>query len=263
MRIVTWNINSIRLRLASLAKLTEDISPDIICLQETKVRDSEFPHEYVSNLGYQYIEICGEKSYNGVAILSRFKLENINFLKLVKQEPCRHIAVDLPGNITLHNFYVPAGGDIPDPHLNPFFAYKLAFLDHMAELFNHTDYLNKKIIMVGDLNVAPLEQDVWSHKQLLKVVSHTPIEIEKLSILQKTLNWQDANRHFVPHNEKLYSWWSYRNRDWRKSDRGRRLDHIWLTPPLLNNLKKAYIIKDARDWNLPSDHVPVIAEFEI
>ncbi|MFV9875504.1 MAG: exodeoxyribonuclease III [Rickettsiales endosymbiont of Dermacentor nuttalli] len=263
MRIVTWNINSIRLRLENLAKLSKAESPDIICLQETKVQDSEFPFEYITNLGYQHIAICGEKSFNGVATLSRIKLENIQFLKLVKQEPCRHISVDLPHNITLHNFYVPAGGDIPDPNLNPHFAYKLNFLDHMTELFNNNININKKIIMVGDLNVAPLEHDVWSHKQLLKVVSHTPIEVEKLSNLQNTLKWCDTHRHFISKDQKLYSWWSYRNRDWRKSDRGRRLDHIWITPALINNLKKAYIIKDARDWTLPSDHVPVIAEFAL
>ncbi|AIL64515.1 Exodeoxyribonuclease III [Rickettsiales bacterium Ac37b] len=263
MRIVTWNINSVRLRLENLSKLSSEISPDIICLQETKVRDSEFPFEYISNLGYPYIAICGEKSYNGVAILSRIKFENIQFLKLVHQDACRHISVDLPDNTTLHNFYVPAGGDIPDSNLNPQFAYKLSFLDHMTELFSHPIQAQKKLILVGDLNVAPLEHDVWSHKQLLKVVSHTPIEVTKLSNLQKTLNWYDANRFFIPKDQKLYSWWSYRNRDWRKSDRGRRLDHIWFTPQLFDNLKNAYILKNARDWILPSDHVPVIAEFKI
>jgi exodeoxyribonuclease-3 len=116
------------------------------------------------------------------------------------------------------------------------------------------------MILLGDLNIAPLEHDVWSHKQLLKEVSHTPIEVEKLGKLQQSLDWCDTHREFVDKSEKLYSWWSYRNRDWRKSNRGRRLDHIWVTPNLQEQVNKAWIMKDARDWHLPSDHVPVIIE---
>jgi exodeoxyribonuclease-3 len=114
---------------------------------------------------------------------------------------------------------------------------------------------------VGDLNIAPLEHDVWSHKQLLDVVSHTPIEVAHMLAWQRT-GFTDAVRHFVPENEKLYSWWSYRNRDWRLSDRGRRLDHIWVSPDLVPGLKRYEILKDARDWPQTSDHVPVMVELE-
>ena len=108
-----------------------------------------------------------------------------------------------------------------------------------------------------------MENDVWSHKQLLKVVSHTPIEVEKLRNMQKTLNWTDAVRQFIPEEEKLFSWWSYRARDWDSSDRGRRLDHVWVTPPLKNSLKGATVLREARGGEKPSDHVPVIVDFEL
>jgi exodeoxyribonuclease-3 len=114
-------------------------------------------------------------------------------------------------------------------------------------------------VLVGDLNIAPLEHDVWSHKQLLNVVSHTAVEIEALNELRDT-GFTDAIRHFVPDNEKLYTWWSYRNRDWRLSDRGRRLDHIWVTPDLTTKLARFEILREARDWPQTSDHVPVLLE---
>jgi exodeoxyribonuclease-3 len=119
------------------------------------------------------------------------------------------------------------------------------------------------MILAGDLNVAPLETDVWSHKQMLKVVSHTPVEVEHLSAVQGTRPWVDAMRRFVPPEEKLFTWWSYRARDWRASDRGRRLDHVWTTPDLEHRAKGVTVVKDARGWEKPSDHVPVILDLDL
>jgi len=115
---------------------------------------------------------------------------------------------------------------------------------------------------VGDLNVAPHEHDVWSHKQLLKIVSHTPVEVEKLGNVIDSHGWVDVARELVPDDEKLYSWWSYRAKDWRASNRGRRLDHIWVSPALkkaaLGAGRGAYRIHDdVRGWVRPSDHAPV------
>src|SRR5213082_4107448 len=112
------------------------------------------------------------------------------------------------------------------------------------------------MIAVGDLNIAPLETDVWSHKQLLTVVSHTPVEVERLGALQRAGGFVDAIRHFVPPEERLYTWWSYRARDWEASDRGRRLDHIWVSRALRDCVSEHAILKDARGWLRPSDHVP-------
>jgi exodeoxyribonuclease-3 len=118
-------------------------------------------------------------------------------------------------------------------------------------------------IAVGDLNVAPLEHDVWSHKQLLKIVSHTPVEVDLFGRMQASLDWIDVPRRFVSSDEKLYSWWSYRNNDWRVSNRGRRLDHILATPALSGAIKSHRIDADTRDWDKASDHVPVLATFEV
>ena len=168
--------------------------------------------------------------------------------------------MELPGGVELHNIYVPAGGDIPDPAENPKFAHKLQFLDELTAWFGAERDGGKPMIAVGDLNIAPLEMDVWSHKQLLTVVSHTPVEVERLGKLQSAGGFVDAVRHFVPPEERLYTWWSYRARDWAASDRGRRLDHIWVTPPLVGSLARTQVFKDSRGWKQASDHVPVMIE---
>ncbi|NNE85032.1 MAG: exodeoxyribonuclease III, partial [Alphaproteobacteria bacterium] len=175
----------------------------------------------------------------------------------------RHASVTFAGGVELHDFYVPAGGDEPDPAINDKFAHKLQFLDEMTAWSSEQSNPKAKRILVGDLNIAPLESDVWSHKQLLKVVSHTPVEVERLQILQDSHDWVDAVRHFVPEPEQLFSWWSYRSRDWRESNRGRRLDHVWVTPALTKGLKSASVFAEARDWIKPSDHAPVVVDIDI
>lgn len=262
LKIATWNVNSIRLRLGLLRRLVEEHSPDVLCLQETKVPDELFPREEVAALGYRHTLIHGMKGYNGVAILSRHSLKAAETRSWCERQDCRHAVVELPGGIELHNLYVPAGGDIPDPEQNPKFAHKLRFMDEITDWFGRERRADRKMVLVGDLNIAPLETDVWSHKQLLSVVSHTPVEVEKMDRLQRTLGWVDAARRFVPPERRLYSWWSYRNRDWAKSDRGRRLDHVWVTPALSGALKSAQVLREARGWTTPSDHVPVIVELE-
>lgn len=260
MRIATWNINSIRARLPLLQKLTETEQPDIICLQETKVTDELFPTEAVRNLGYPHLAICGMKGYNGVAILSRIPVETNGRRDWCGRSDSRHLSVGLPDGTELHNFYIPAGGDIPDRAANDKFGHKLDFLDEMTAWFPSERKADRPMILVGDLNIAPLETDVWSHKQLLAVVSHTPVEVEKLGALQDTVAWVDAVRHFVPPSERLYSWWSYRAKDWSASDRGRRLDHVWVTPPLQHRLAAARVLRAARGWDRASDHVPVVVD---
>jgi exodeoxyribonuclease-3 len=120
-----------------------------------------------------------------------------------------------------------------------------------------------RAIIVGDLNVAPLEHDVWSHKALLKVVSHTPVECEKLAAVQKSGNWIDIARALIPEPEKLYTWWSYRAPDWAAANKGRRLDHIWVSQALGDRFRGFNITRHARGWDRPSDHVPVTTAVEV
>ncbi|MDF7674573.1 exodeoxyribonuclease III [Acetobacteraceae bacterium ESL0709] len=264
MKFVTWNINSLRLRLPLLRQLTEETAPDVICLQETKVPDDLFPSEEIKLLGYEHYHFRGMKSYNGVAILSRYPLVPVTDTpQWCGQNDCRHVAAMLQapsGPITIHNFYVPAGGDIPDAETNPKFAHKLRFIEEARDWFRKNT--PQRSILVGDLNTAPLEHDVWSHKQLLKVVCHTPAETTRHNEWEKQ-GFVDAMRVLYPEPQKLYTWWSYRNHDWKKSNRGRRLDHIWITPDLRPDLKEITILARARDWQPPSDHVPVLAELTL
>jgi len=265
MRICTWNINSLRLRLPLLKELIASLDPDVICLQETKVPDELFPREPLVELGYPHIAFRGMKGYNGVAILSRRPIAALEIAPdWCGKGDCRHVAVTLDvkgGPMELHDFYVPAGGDIPDRAQNEKYGHKLDFIAETRNWFAARSGL-KRAVLVGDLNIAPLEHDVWSHKQLLNVVSHTPPETEGLTAWMGA-GFTDAVRHFVPESEKLYTWWSYRNRDWRASNRGRRLDHIWVTPDLQGKLKRQTVLTDARDWTQASDHVPVCVELNL
>ncbi|MGP0060405.1 MAG: exodeoxyribonuclease III [Beijerinckiaceae bacterium] len=264
--LATWNINSVRLRIDLVAKFLIEHAPDVLCLQETKCRDSEFPLGEFRKLGYDHFAINGQKGYHGVAIVSKIPVTSISRREFCAKGDARHISVKLQPtgsrSLDLHNFYVPAGGDEPDPQINPKFAHKLAFLDEMADWIAADAIAAGDAIMVGDLNIAPLESDVWSHKALLKVVSHTPIEVEKLNRVLDAGPWEDALRHYVPASEKLYTWWSYRAPDWAKADKGRRLDHIWVSQKLKPNLGGIKILRESRGWDRPSDHVPAIVHFE-
>jgi exodeoxyribonuclease-3 len=258
-KIATWNINSVRLRQGLVKRLIKAEAPDVICLQETKVINDLFPREAFAKLGYAHQAIHGQKGYHGVAVLSRLPFRESGSSEFCGKDDCRHMRVVFESGVELHNFYVPAGGDIPDPKANAKFAHKLDFLREMATRFStRTDGKSTPVVLVGDLNVAPLENDVWSHKQLLDIVSHTPVETGLLGEVKNAFDWIDVTRSFVPESEKIYSWWSYRAQDWRASDRGRRLDHIWVSPALKGAAQSHAILKAARGWPQPSDHVPVI-----
>jgi exodeoxyribonuclease III len=264
MKIATWNINSVRLRKGLLARFLKEHQPDAVALQETKVENGLFPGEAFARLGYVHQAINGQKGYHGVAVLSKLPFKATGVDDFCREKHARHMCVTFANGLELHDFYVPSGGDIPDPDANPKFAHKLHFLREIERRFAaRRDGGTTPVVMVGDLNVAPLEHDVWSHKQLLDVVSHTPVETELLGAAKAAFDWTDVTRQFVPHDEKSYSWWSYRAADWAASNRGRRLDHIWVSPALKGALKSQSIVAKMRGWQKASDHVPVVAEIEV
>ena len=228
--VTSWNINSVRLRIGMVGEFLTTHAPDVLCLQETKTPDEQFPAKAFHQLGYVHQAFIGQKGYNGIAI---------------------------------HNFYIPAGGDLPDPEKNDKFAHKLAFLDEIGAWGVTKKPTDRPAILLGDLNIAPYEHDVWSHKQLLDVVSHTPIETTTLEKLRSELGWTDAARTLRPEPEKLYSWWSYRAQDWSATNKGRRLDHIWLSDALKPTLRDLTFLREARGWERPSDHVPVTVTLEL
>jgi len=262
MRIITWNINSVRLRINLLEKLCLEQEPDVICLQETKTEDKTFPLDEIQKMGYENVIYSGEKSYNGVAIISKHKISK-HFSLNIYNENKRHICAKI-NDFEIHNFYVPAGGDEPDVSVNPKYKHKLEYVKLMQEWFaSNRSKQHDKIILLGDLNIAPHEHDVWSSKQLRNVISHTDPERKALFSLQESFGFIDTGRHFTDLSEKLYSWWSYRNRDWKKSNRGRRLDHIWVSENLEDKLQDSISIPYARAWERPSDHVPCIVDLDV
>lgn len=264
-KLATWNVNSVRIRLELLKKMTELSGADIVCLQEVKAKEEDFPFDDIRQLGYPHIALYGMPGYNGVAILSKHPLQNIVKMDWVGKKDARHIRAAVFDDIEINNIYIPAGGDIPDPVINLSFAHKLCFMDDMSEYYEQrkAELSGRKILFCGDFNVAPSENDVWNHKQLLKIVSHTPIETGRLQRLFQSLNFVDAVRKFHPEPEKIYSWWSYRNPNWQTNNKGRRLDHVWVTPALENRLLSVRFVKEARNWERPSDHIPVIAEIKL
>ena len=255
MKLATWNINSVRLRLPLVLEFLQDADIDILCLQETKTEDQHFPAAALAEAGWPYQAIRGEKSYNGVAILARQPISQVAHREWASKTDCRHISAVTVDGVQVENFYVPAGGDIPDPQENPKFAHKLQFIGEMTQHF--LAHPPQRQILVGDLNIAPLAEDVWSSKQLLRVVSHTPVETDALKVLITDGGWHDAVRGHYGADARLYSWWSYRARDWAVSDRGRRLDHIWVSHDLADKVAHAEIHRDWRGVDKPSDHVPI------
>ena len=190
MKVITWNVNSIRLRSSLIYRLLEIEKPDILCLQECKSLTEQMSLDLFEPLGYLFSASWGQKSYNGVAFISKIPLEKIEKIDFLNSKEARHISVVING-ITIHNFYFPAGGDIPDINLNIKISFKLEYIKE-ENFLTSTNLL--KSILVGDLNIAPEIDDVWDHKKLLNVVSHTPDEVNLLKEFQTNGSWVDIFR---------------------------------------------------------------------
>jgi len=193
--ITTWNINSVRLRMPQVARYLAEHQPDVLCLQEIKTLAELFPAQAFADLGYTYQAVHGQKGYHGVATVAR-----IPFVEQTRHDwqangEARHVGVVLSDSgVAVENVYIPAGGDIPDREANPKFGQKLDFLGRMTDWAAN---ISQPTILVGDFNIAPLESDVWSHKALLKVVSHTPIEVETLARFQAAHGFVDVGRQLL------------------------------------------------------------------
>jgi exodeoxyribonuclease-3 len=258
--LATWNINSVRLREALVSRLMLEERPDVLCLQECKSPVEKMPLDVFAEAGYRHVVARGQKGYNGVAILSKLPIQEAGAEDFADLGHARHIAARLENGVTIHNFYVPAGGDVPDREANEKFGQKLDYLTAMRDRFHGEK--PQRSILVGDLNIAPREDDVWDHRKLLKVVSHTPIEVNHLAETQEAGDWVDITRQDIPEG-RLYSWWSYRAADWDAADKGRRLDHIWASRDIAGAGHGSRVLRAARGWDKPSDHAPVFATFDL
>lgn len=262
--IASWNINSVRFRRDIVERFLCEQSPDVLCLQETKARDEDFPHDLFAPLGYTYRATCGQPMHHGVATLSRISFTDDLRHDWQDNGEARHIGIMLTegpfAGLRIENVYVPAGGDVPDRAVNPKFGQKLDFVERMTRW---SEGVRDRTLIVGDFNIAPLESDVWNHKSLLKVVSHTPLEVETLACFQAAHGWVDLGRKHIPAPDRNWTWWSYRAKNWRDGDRGRRLDHMWASADVAASSRSHRVIEETRDWVQCSDHVPLITDFDL
>ena len=266
LRLCTWNVNSVRLRIDHVARFVEERAPDVLCLQEIKCQEGEFPREAFVAMGLPHLKIAGQKGWHGVAIASRLPIEDAPTLEVCREGHARCVSAKVAG-VEIQNFYIPAGGDVPDRTLNPKFDHKLDFFEKLTAEMGRRDP-KAPLAIVGDLNVAPGEFDVWSHKQMSRIVSHTPIEIEAMERLKASLGFHDLPRETTPDPAKMFSWWSYRAADFRRSNRGLRLDHILASPGLHGAAVRqgptvSRVHDDVREWARPSDHAPVTADLAL
>jgi exodeoxyribonuclease-3 len=268
--LLSWNVNSVRRRLDHLEQVINRWNPDVICLQELKATERDMPTAAIAAAGYPHQAVSAQAGYNGVAILSRHPLSDVEAFTWAGRDDARHVfaRVAFPDqgreqdqepeqNLGVHCVYVPAGGDVPDRETNPKFDYKLRYLDALADHFAGSYGFRDPMVLAGDLNVAPLPSDVWDHAKLRTVITHTEIEIAALERLKRSLNWIDTQRQVAGEEDPVFTWWSYRAANWEAVNKGRRLDHIWVTPGLKDRIADVEVLTAVRHWIPPSDHAPV------
>lgn len=255
MKIATWNINGINSRLDHVIEWSRTAQPDVLCLQETKCVDAKFPHQRLRSVGFEHIEFHGEKAYNGVAILSKFPLDDVqkNFSGDTADAPKRLIAATIDG-IRVVNVYIPHGTKF----LSDKFDFKLDWIARLRRYFDDNFEMDDDVVLCGDLNVAPHEWDVWNPILLNNKMHFSRPEREAILDLKKW-GFVDLFRQ-INGSEREYSWWSNFHNDFEK-DRGLRIDHIWASTNLAETCTDCWIDKQTRALDKPSDHAPVIAEF--
>jgi len=253
-KVATWNVNSIKIRLEQMLAWLDETATDVLCLQETKCVDEGFPYQAINQAGYQ-VAFFGQKSYNGVAILSKYEIENIEkgFPDDDGESPKRLIAATT-GGVRIVNTYIPNGTEL----FTDKFAFKLDWIARLRRYFDETCDLNDAVLLCGDFNVAPSELDVWNVPAYEGKLHFSRPERAALHHL-KQWGFVDVFRQFNP-DEREFSWWDFRSGAWQRN-RGLRIDHIWVSPTLAERALASWIDRDPRAGPRPSDHTPVVAEF--
>ena len=261
MLVATWNVNSIRSRIDHVKEWLITNNVDILCLQETKTEDQFFPVEIFSNLGYE-VSLSGQKSYNGVAIISRIPISDIKIgfdsviseykdLSILSQQK-RIISAEING-VRIINVYVPNGSSINSDK----FIYKEKWLECLKTYIREIKSNNTPICLLGDFNIAPEDRDIHTPSNYVETIMASSKERK---LLKDALSGEleDVFRIFEP-GEKHWSWWDYRHSAWQR-DKGWRIDHIYLTEDILSYSNSCWIDKEQRSKEKPSDHAPVVVD---
>ncbi len=256
MKIATWNVNSINIRMEQLLAWLKETKTDVVCLQETKCVDENFPFQALHDAGYQ-TAFFGQKSYNGVAILSRHEIEAVQkgFDDDADESPKRLIAATIKG-VRIVNTYIPNGTELWTDK----FTFKLDWLQKLRRFFDDTCELNKDVLLCGDFNVAMDELDVWSVPHWEGKLHFSKPERAAMFHV-KQWGFIDLFRR-MNGDAQEFSWWNYREGAWQRN-RGLRIDHIWTSPSLAEKCTDCHIDRSTRDLERPSDHAPVVAEFKL
>ena len=261
MQVATWNVNSIRTRLPQvLAWLENQRSLDVLCLQETKVVDAEFPRAPFEERGFQ-VEVYGQKAYNGVALISRDPLQKVErgfgalLSSAAELDEQKRLIGGLYRGIRILNLYVPNGEAVGSDK----YAYKLHWLARLKDYLNIALDKGQPILLCGDFNIAPEDRDIYDPRKAGEIMASEPERQALREIL--ALGFEDAFRKFTP-DPGHFSWWDYRSGGFQRN-RGWRIDHLYLSPELQDKATACWIDVEPRRLQKPSDHAPVVVELAL
>jgi exodeoxyribonuclease III len=251
MHLATWNVNSIKARVDHLKQWVAEAQPDVLCLQELKAADIQVPVGDFEAMGFVHHAILGQKTYNGVAILSRLPLSDVVMgFTLGERDPQSRLVRATVGGVRVFCCYVPNGSTVGSDK----FTYKLQWLDRLRAELLAEGVSNREVAVCGDLNVALDDLSVWDPFGMDGEVLYHPLEREKIAAILAT-GLADTYRAKKPEGAE-YTWWDYRMLGFQKNH-GLRIDHIFLTPGLLARTQEIAFWRPVRKWDKPSDHIPI------
>lgn len=252
MKIASWNVNSLNVRLPHVLAWCQDQNPDVLALQETKLTDERFPVKAIEEAGY-HVAYSGQKTYNGVAVLGRQQPTDLVTDIPGVEDPSRRVLAATIGDLRLINLYVPNGKAVGTEK----YDYKLNWLAGLRDWLRDELAQHERIAVVGDFNVAPADRDVHDPEEWREAILCSTPEREALGELL-ALGFTDSFRRFE-HPEATFSWWDYRTNNFKRN-RGLRIDLILTSPALTGEVRASYVDPEPRRWERPSDHAPVVAE---
>ena len=254
MLIATWNVNSILARMPLVLRWLDDVKPDVVCMQETKCTDDKFPTLIFQERGYR-CQLFGQQSYNGVAILTRSQCETTHRGYPGDDETAQsRLITSTVNDIHIVNVYIPNGQAVGSEK----YEMKLAWMRRLREFFDQNYDPRRPVLLCGDFNVAPEERDVHDVRLWQGRIMFSE---QERATLQSIKDWGFTDA-FRLHNEEggKFTWWDYRAGAFRRNQ-GLRIDHVWITEPLVSRSVRTWIDLEPRTWEKPSDHAPMIAEF--